>query len=78
MLLERVAQYLDTRTEFAYIKDEPRLEIWVKGKEWLPILVSKLKGRGYLISWGDIEYKVSDEMKAYTYLLRMITNITER
>ncbi|MFC3197077.1 hypothetical protein ACFOET_05590 [Parapedobacter deserti] len=78
MLLSRIAEYLDTvESGFSYIRDDPRMEIWVKGKEWYPILVSEIYGRGYLISWGEIEYTIEDGAKAYAYLLRLITNIKE-
>lgn len=79
MLLEKIADYLDVRkSDYFYIKDNPRMEIWVTGKEWFPILISKLNGRGYWISWGEIEYRIKDEAKAYTHILQIVANINEQ
>lgn len=78
MLLMRLAEYLDTmEPDFSYVRDDPRMEIWVTGKEWFPILVSELRNRRYLISWGEIEYEIKDEAKAYAYILRLFANIKE-
>ncbi|SKB95748.1 hypothetical protein SAMN05660226_03990 [Parapedobacter luteus] len=78
MLLKKIAEYLDDkRIDFSYIKDGPRMEIWVAGKEWLPILVFKGNNDGYFISWCGIEYRIADEIKAYVYVLRIFTAINE-
>lgn len=78
MLLERLENYLES-TDFglSYVRDDPRLEIWVKDKEWLPILVSKVHGERYTVSWGDIEYQSNDEEKTYRYVLKIFSAIHE-
>jgi len=53
------------------------MEIWIYGKEWLPILISKIHIR-YRILWGEIEFEIADETKAYGYVLRMIRCIREK
>ncbi|MFC7525808.1 hypothetical protein ACFQRK_17725 [Parapedobacter sp. GCM10030251] len=76
--MDSITNYLDAEEPgFSYIRDDPRLEIWTKGKEWFPILISKHHGRGHLISWGEIELEIVDELKAYQYILRIIQYIKQ-
>lgn len=79
MLLERIINYLDTEEPgFSYIRDDPRMEIWVDGKEWFPILISKIHNRGYRISWEESEFEIEDEMKAYRYIRKVIGCIRDK
>ena len=78
MLLDKLAEYLDqAEADFYYIKDDPRMEIWIKGREWFPILISKVNNQRHIVSWGGIDYDIEDMDKAYQLVLRICWSIKE-
>ncbi len=78
MLLDRLAHYLaGDPGRYSYILDSPRIEIWVEGKEWFPIIISAINEERYVVSWGELEYQFKDEEKAYQYVLRLCRYINE-
>ncbi|WP_257670522.1 hypothetical protein [Parapedobacter tibetensis] len=75
---DKLTQYLENaELDFSYIRDDSRMEIWIKEKEWLPILISRIGLRRYLVSWCGIAYEVNDEKKVYHYVMRFCVNIKE-
>ncbi|WP_177181027.1 hypothetical protein [Parapedobacter koreensis] len=47
------------------------MEIWIKGKEWYPIIISHVSRHRYLVSWGDVAFEFNDPEKVYHYVLRI-------
>jgi hypothetical protein len=77
MLLEKLALFLDGMHEFRYIRDGHRIEVWLSGREELPVVVSSITSCRYLITWLDLVYEVKDTEKAYRYALRVFLNMGE-
>ncbi|MFC3199478.1 hypothetical protein ACFOET_17785 [Parapedobacter deserti] len=71
-MLERLATYLDGRTaDFNYIREHPRMEIWIKGREWYPILISEISRGRYVVYWGDVRAGFSDPDEVFCYMLKV-------
>ena len=79
MLLDRLVQYLKEAEspQLSYIRDDSRMEIWIKGKEGIPILISEINKQRYIISWDGVAYEVNDKEKAYQYVVRICWSIGE-
>lgn len=57
-MYDRILYTLDkSNPNFDFVRDGTRMEIWVRGKEWFPILISKIGADRYRIVWGDIIYR---------------------
>jgi|GEM_PF-1823651 hypothetical protein len=71
-ILDRLAAYLDSRgAAFRYVKDYPRMEVWVRGKEWYPLLISEIGQERYRVSWGDEGLEFRNPEGLYHYVLRI-------
>lgn len=71
MLLERIALFLDGTNAFKYTRSGQLMEIWLAHVEELPVVVSKINGSRYMVSSGNLMYEMTDEEKAYRYILRV-------
>lgn len=63
-------------TSFDYVQDGERMEIWVRGKDWFPILISKVAHDCYRISWGGIIYPRLNTDNGFKRVLRLCQTIT--
>jgi len=61
---------------FTYVQDGERMEIWVRGKDWFPILISKVKDDRYRITWGGIVYRDVNTDKGLKHVLRICQTIS--
>ncbi|MFC7527025.1 hypothetical protein ACFQRK_23945 [Parapedobacter sp. GCM10030251] len=74
-LFEKLAMFLDGTQGFRYIQGDYRMELWLSAGEELPIVVSRIGSNRYIVSSADLIYEVTEEERAYRYILRIFFNM---
>lgn len=74
-LFEKLTLFLDGTHEFRYIRGDHRMEVWLCAKEALPIVVSSIGSSRYIVSSGNLVYELTEEARAYRYILRVFFNM---
>ncbi|MEC3878687.1 hypothetical protein [Parapedobacter sp. 10938] len=69
--MERITRFLDGTNAFRYTRSGHLIEIWLAHMEELPVVVSKINSSRYIVSSGNLIYEMTDEEKAYRYILRV-------
>ena len=68
----RLLTYLEeSQKTFNVVHDKARMEIWIQGKEWLPILISQVDRHHYRIAWGSVLYLHVSADKGLAYVLNI-------
>lgn len=75
--MEKLALFLDGTRGFRYVRGDYRIEVWLATTEALPLIVSSINNRRYVISSGGLIYEVKDVGRAYRYILRIFKQMNE-
>lgn len=75
-MYDQLLLFLDKSSAcFDYVQDGGRMEIWVRDKEWFPILISKVTCDYYRISWNGIVYRKVNTDEGLKFAIRLCQTI---